>query len=366
MDIRHEFPFFEKTDVTYLDSAATTQKPYKVIDSIVQSYSEFNANPGRGSHTLSLFATSRYEKAREHVAAFFGCDPDELIFTSGATESLNIIAKNLSPLTRHVNFATAPFDHHSCILPWFYCYDSEDMTTKPFKSVDVYTVVSNVIGDVKLPHQEHTEDRVVVADLTQAVAHMPINLHEMNIDCAAFSAHKMYGPMGVGCLYIKRDLQKYFININYGGGMVEDLVDEEFRFKSGPQKFEAGTRDVAGVVALSAACSFLEQYGWVNITYHEQDLMDHLLYELAQDDRIEIYGHNQQSLVSFNVRGFHSSYVSDHLDGWNIAIRAGHMCALNTMRALDIDSCCRVSLGIYNTHEDIDYLARSLKELKEE
>ena len=388
------FPFKEKyPELYYLDNAATTEKPEAVILAMDKFYREKNANPLRGIYQLSVDATAEFEAARVAVRDFINAkESAEIIFTKSATESLNLVAFSYGSLLEPGDeILVAITEHHSNFLPWqrlakykrlklnfLYCNKdgsiSPDMLREcltPRTKLFAVTQVSNVLGMVcdikKFTEICHKNGTVIVCDAAQSVAHMPIDVQDLDVDFLAFSGHKMYGPTGIGVLYGKSELLDKMPPFLIGGGMVDFVSETGVHYSPLPQKFEAGTVDAAAAVGLRSAIDFINETGFSKITEHEKELAKLLLDELAKIPQVKILGsHNSDEhlgIVSFNITGVHPHDVASYLDSENIAVRAGHHCAQPLVNFLGENSAVRVSVGIYNTKDDIMNLAKALGEL---
>ena len=391
-EIKKQFKIFEKHNLIYLDSAATAQKPDCVLQSMQQFYNTENANPYRGAYGLSVTATESYNRARHSVAQFINAKDDEIIFTKNATEALNLVAYSygLDNLKKDDEVVLSIMEHHSVIVPWQkiakqkkaklkYLYidkhfeisesEIENKITPKTKVVCVLSV-SNVLGtknDVeKIIKKAHSVGAVVVVDASQSVAHSKIDVKKLDADFLVFSAHKMYGPMGIGVLYGKKELLENMTPFLCGGDMIEFVHEQETTFAPLPNKFEAGTQNVAGAVGLAEAIKFLNEIGFSNIERHENSLTEYAYKQLTKLPFVTIYASSKPvSAISFNVKKIHAHDVASFLDSKNICVRSGNHCAQPLLRFLREDSTCRLSIGIYNTKADVDALIDALKELYE-
>ena len=391
-EIKKQFPIFENSDVVYLDSAATSQKPKCVLEAMQKFYQTENANPYRGAYGLSVTATESYNKTRKAVAKFINAKfAEEVIFTKNATESLNLIAYSygLDNLKKGDEIVLSIMEHHSAIVPWQkvakekkatlkYLYidknfeipaqEIEEKITDKTKVVCVLSV-SNVLGaknDLqKIIEKAHSVGAIVVVDLSQSVAHSQTDVQKLDADFAAFSAHKMYGPLGLGVLYGKRDLLDQMKPFLAGGDMIEFVYEQETTFAPLPNKFEAGTQNVAGAIGLEKAIDFINEIGLKNIEKHEKILAEYAYAKLSKLPFVEVYssGKNLTSVLSFNNKKVHPHDVASFLDNKEICVRSGNHCAQPLLRFMGIDSTCRISFGIYNTKDDVDKLIVALKEI---
>lgn len=390
-EIKKEFEIF-KDDVVYLDSAATSQKPQCVLDAIETYYKNSNANPHRAAYKLGVLATEAYQAAREKVANFLGTkNSEEIIFTKNATESLNLIAYSygLNNLKCGDEVVLSIMEHHSNLVPWqqiskakgaklkyLYLNDNfeidereiEEKITPKTKVVCVLST-SNVLGTKnnieKIVKKAHSVGAVVVVDITQSVAHEKFDVKKTDVDFAAFSAHKMYGPTGIGVLYGKKELLEKMNPFLMGGDMIEYVYEQDTTFAELPNKFEAGTQNVAGAVGLAKAIDFINEIGYKNIEKHDKELYLYAKKILGKLPYIEMYAPKNcvSSVLSFNVKGLHPHDVASLLDAEKICVRAGNHCAQPLLRFLKMDSTIRISFGVYNTKEDIDRLASALEKI---
>ncbi len=394
--LKEDFPIFKHNlGLVYLDNAATSQKPKQVIDSILNFYEKDNANVGRGVYSLSARATKRYEDARKVVANFIKAEQKEIIFTKNTTESLNLLSYVLSSILPQGKneILLTEMEHHSNLVPWQQLAKRNNMKlqfikiTKDFTldmndlakkltdktAIFAFTYASNVLGtinDVKLLNKlAKSKGAITIIDAAQAIQHLSINVKEIGCDFLAFSSHKMLGPNGIGILFGKKELLEKLPPFNTGGGMIESVSVDSSTWQNTPEKFEAGTQNIAGAVGLAAAIDYIKKVGIENIKEWENQLLKYTLKRLNEVSNIKIYSSGLDksvSLISFNLPGIHPHDVASLLDQKKIAIRAGHMCVMPLMSALGVKGgVCRVSLAFYNTFEDIDVLVDSLKEIQE-
>ena len=397
--IRDDFPILKRSvydqPLIYLDNAATTQKPKQVIEAITNYYQDYNANVYRGIHTLSGESTEVFDSVRQQVADFIGAkEKEEIIFTSGTTASINDCARSLSFLIEEGDeILLTAMEHHSNIIPWQqlakekgahlrYAELSSDgeMDLEDFKEkltsntkIVAFTHVSNTLGTInpvkKMTQLAHEVGAIVVVDGAQAVSHFQIDVEELDVDFYAFSAHKMYGPTGIGVLYGKRKWLEAFNPANFGGEMIEYVGENESTWAAIPHKFEAGTPNISGVIGLGAAIRYIENIGLKNIEAYEQKLTNYLLAQLEELEWVQVYGplasQSRSGVVMFNLEDVHSHDLATALDLDGIAIRAGHHCAQILMRRLGIVASARASLCFYNSKEEIDQFIQSLTRAKE-
>ena len=387
---REEFPMLN-TNYIYLDNGATTWKPQSVINKITEYYTKYTANAHRGDYDISLKVDNEYEGARDIVKEFINAKSrKEIIFTSGTTDSLNIIAEgffknNLEPGDEII---ITESEHASNVLPWFrlaktngvvvkYCPldDNHYVTLNNLKKVVTpntkvisLAMITNVIGDLR-PIKEicefaHQQNIFVVVDGAQSVPHIKTDVQELDCDFLAFSGHKMCGPTGIGVLYGKYELLNELEPINLGGGMNEsfDTIDQVY-LKQLPTRLEAGTPNIAGAIGLGAAIEFLTNIGMENITEHEHNLRKKLVNKLKEISHINIINEESDSgIIAFNVDGVFAQDVAVYLNKHNICVRAGNHCAKILKNEVGVKNTVRISIYIYNTEEEIEKIADLLKD----
>ncbi|MCY9034411.1 cysteine desulfurase SufS [Bacillus inaquosorum] len=396
-DIREQFPILHQQvnghDLVYLDSAATSQKPRAVIETLDKYYNQYNSNVHRGVHTLGTRATDGYEGAREKVRKFINAKSmAEIIFTKGTTTSLNMVAlsyarANLKPGDEVV---ITYMEHHANIIPWQQAVKGTGATLKYIPLQEDGTIsledvretvtsntkivavshVSNVLGTIN-PIKEmakiaHDNGAVIVVDGAQSTPHMKIDVQDLDCDFFALSSHKMCGPTGIGVLYGKKALLENMEPAEFGGEMIDFVGLYESTWKELPWKFEAGTPIIAGAIGLGAAIDFLEEIGLDEISRHEHKLAAYALERFRQLDGVTVYGPEERAgLVTFNLDDVHPHDVATVLDAEGIAVRAGHHCAQPLMKWLDVTATARASFYLYNTEEEIDKLVEALQKTKE-
>lgn len=377
--------------LVYLDSAATTQHPTQVLDAVTNYYKKDNANPHRGVYELAMRATDAHEGARHRVAQFFGAQDDEVVFTQNTTEGLNLVAYSYGMHFLHEGdeIVLSVAEHHSNLVPWqrvaqatgaklVYLYPNaagylteEELDKKITSRTKLVAIgmVSNVLG-LRAPVEAivaraHAVGAVVVLDCAQSAPHMPVDVKQLDVDFAACSAHKLYAPMGMGALYARAELLDKMPPFLSGGDMIGTVHEHSATWAEGPRKFEAGTRNVGGEVGFAAALDYMQNIGWDAMMSHEHTLLDRMLKGMAQMPWLTVYGDptaaNRFGVVSFNVKDVHPHDVATILDAGGVAIRAGHHCAQPLMDFLGIGSCCRASVAVYNTEEDVDALLNNLE-----
>ena len=392
MNFKDEFPILQERKISYLDSGATTQKPQCVIDAIESYYKECNANPHRGAYSLSIEATEKYESTREKVAKFINAkNREEIIFSKNATESLNLIAYSygLDNLKKDDEVVLSIMEHHSKLVPWQYVTkktnsklkfmyinkdyelskeEIESKITDKTKVVGI-THVSNVLGTInnvkEIIKYAHKKGAVVIVDASQSIPHMKIDVQDLDADFLVFSGHKMFAPLGIGVLYGKKELLNKMPPFLMGGDMIEYVYEQNTTFAPLPNKFEAGTQNVEGVIGLGAAIDYIEKIGYKEIQNVEETITKYAVNELSKLDFLELYitphAENHSSVISFNIKGIHPHDVASILDSNGVCVRSGNHCAQPLLRYLKMDSTCRASFSIYNTKEDVDNLVEALK-----
>ena len=389
--IKKDFPLLENENITYLDSGATTQKPIQVIKAVEEFYQKYNANPHRGAYSLSVEATEQYENTRTKIAKFINAKHrEEIIFSKNATESLNLIAYSygLDNLKKDDEVVISIMEHHSNLVPWqkmtkqtgsklnyMYINENYEITDEEIESkitdktkIVGITHVSNVLGTInnvkKIIKYAHKKGAVVIVDASQSIPHMKIDVQELDADFLVFSGHKMLAPLGIGVLYGKREILNKMTPFLMGGDMIEYVYEQETTFAPLPNKFEAGTQNVEGVIGLGAAIDYIENLGYDKIQEIEHEVISYARQELSKLDYLTLYTtpneENHSSVISFNINGVHPHDVASILDSEGVCVRSGNHCAQPLMRFLGIDSTCRASFYIYNTKDDVDKLVKAL------
>ena len=390
-NIKKDFPLLENRNITYLDSGATTQKPIQVINAIEEFYKKNNANPHRGAYTLSIEATEAYESTRQKIAKFINAKhPEEIIFSKNATESLNLIAYSygMDNLKKDDEVVISIMEHHSNLVPWQkvtkatesklnYMYineefelSNEEIETKITDRTKIVGIahVSNVLGTInnvkKIIKYAHKKGAIVIVDASQSIPHMKIDVQDLDADFLVFSGHKMLAPLGIGVLYGKREILNKMTPFLMGGDMIEYVYEQETTYAPLPNKFEAGTQNVEGVVGLGAAIDYIQNIGYDQMQELENDVLAYARQELSKLDFLTLYmtpnEKNHSSVISFNIKGVHPHDVASILDSEGVCVRSGNHCAQPLMRFLGIDSTCRASFYFYNTKEDVDRLVHAL------
>lgn len=395
--IREQFPILKREvngrDLVYFDNGASTQKLQSVIDTVSNYYKEENSNVHRGVHFLSGLATDKFEESREVIRKFVGAKhAHEIIFTKGTTDSINLVANGFrSLLKKGDEIIISELEHHSNIVPWQMCCeysgavlkiiplkDNGELEIKKFESLlskktklVAISHISNSLGTIN-PIQEfieksHKVGAKVLIDGAQAASHISLNMQELDVDMYCFSAHKMYGPTGVGVLYGKEDILNEIPPYQGGGEMIKDVSFEKTTYACLPHKFEAGTPNIAGVIAFKSAIEFISDLGFNIIAEHENNLLEYATKEILKIEGVKIYGtsENKSGIISFNIDGIHPYDIGVLLDKMGIAIRTGHHCTQPIMERFNIPGTARISLAIYNTIEEIDVCIASIKKAKQ-
>jgi len=395
MDIKKDFPIFKncnnKYPLIYFDNASTTQKPQCVIDNIINFYTTYNANVHRGAYSIAEKATLKYENAREEVAKFINAEKEEIIFTKGTTESINLIAYTFEPLLKDGDeIIISEMEHHSNILPWQMIKERKNidikyipvlgngeldiqkldsLITKKTRLISVISM-SNILGtinDINTISLVAKKNNIpLFVDAAQSISHDTIDVKKINCDFLAFSGHKIMGPTGVGVLYIKNDFSKELTPFLRGGHMIKEVGYNSSTWNDVPWKFEAGTANIAQVIGLASSIKYINQVGIDNIKKHNEKLRLYLLSQLKKIDNIKIYGHTSKnfgSIISFNIKNCHPYDIAKLLDKYNICIRAGHHCGQILMKKLKINYTNRISLYYYNSKNEIDFLINCLNKI---
>lgn len=377
--------------LVYLDNAATTQKPFQVINALKEFYEKYNANVHRGIYKLSEEATQLYESSREIIAKFIGANSQELIFTKNCTEAINLLAYSLSSkLKKGDEIIISEMEHHSNLVPWQQLalrkglklrfvkindgkISLEDLEKKLNRKTRIVSLshISNVLGTInpikKISKMVHEYNALFVVDAAQSVGHVSLNVKSFDVDFLAFSGHKMLGPFGIGCLYGKGELLQKLNPFLYGGDMIKEVKFKKTTFNSLPWKFEAGTPPIVEAIALSKAVGYIKKIGLDEIELHDKKLATYALKRLDEEE-VKIYGPKKSkyraSIISFNVGNIHSHDVAAVLDSECIAIRAGHHCCMPLMLTLGVTGTARASFYIYNSKEDVDLLVEGIKKVK--
>ncbi len=352
-EIKKDFPILENKNIAYLDSGATTQKPKQVIKAVEEFYKKYNANPHRGAYTLSMEATEIYENTRTKIAKFINAKHrEEIIFSKNATESLNLIAYSygMENLKKDDEIVLSIMEHHSNLVPWQkvskitgsklnYMYidekfelsdeEIESKITDKTKIVGI-THVSNVLGTIndikKIIKYAHKKGAIVVVDASQSIPHMQIDVRDLDADFLVFSGHKMLAPLGIGILYGKKEILNKMNPFLMGGDMIEYVHEQETTFAPLPNKFEAGTQNVEGVIGLGAAIDYIENIGYEKMQKIEKEIVEYAKQELSKLDYLTLYltpnDENHSSVISFNIKGVHPHDVASILDSEGVCVRS--------------------------------------------
>ena len=391
--IRKDFPIFEQEvygkPLTFLDSAASSQKPRAVIDEVANCYASEYANIHRGGYYLSQALTSKYEVARETVKNYIGAKSSkEIIFVRGATEAINLVAQtwgrqNLGP---NDEIILSQMEHHSNIVPWQILRDEKNITitvspiddkanflledyarllsekTKLVAITHISTALGTITPIKEIIKLAHNVGALVLVDGCQSLPHMGIDVNELDADFYVFSGHKIYGPTGVGALYGKQALLENMPPYQGGGDMIRSVTFEKTTYNELPHKFEAGTPNIVGGIGLAAAIDYVNTLGIENICDHEQELLEYALEQIKEVKGMELRGQadNMAGMLSFTMESAHPHDIGTILDQDGIAIRAGHHCAQPVMDFMNIPATARASFGLYNTTNDIDRLINGL------
>lgn len=394
--VRAEFPILHQQvngrDLVYFDNAATNQKPKRVIDALVEYYSGYNANIHRGIHTLAEKATRAYEQTREAMKSFINASStEEIIFTRGVTESINLVAASFGKtfVGAGDEVIVSTLEHHSNIVPWQFVCEANGATLKvipvnregeldmevfkqylsPKTRIVAVNQASNSLGTIN-PVKEivalaHEAGAVVLIDGAQAGAHIPLDMQELDCDFYCLSSHKMYGPTGAGILYGKKALLEKMPPYHGGGEMIKEVRFEKTTYNDLPYKFEAGTPNIADVIAYRKALEFISELGHENIAAHEHDLLVYATEQIARLDAVTQVGSaaNKVGVLSFTVKGIHHFDIGQMLDARGIAVRTGHHCTQPLMDCYGIEGTVRASFAVYNTKNEIDQLVEGLERI---
>ena len=391
--LRNDFPLLKERirgkSLVYLDSGATAQKPQAVIDAVSHYYCYDNANVHRGIYAISERTTAIYENTRKKIKAFINAaHSHEIIFTRGTTESINLVAASFGTLQVRLGneVIISAMEHHSNIVPWQLLCERVGAKLKIIPVRDDGTLnldeyqslltertrivglihISNVLGTVnavkKMIHLAHQKNIPVLLDGAQAIPHMMIDVQDLDCDFYVFSGHKLYGPTGIGVLYGKTKWLDKMPPYQVGGDMIRQVTFEKTEYDLLPHKFEAGTPNIAGVIGLGAAIDYLVAIGFEEIDIHEKSLLNYATEKLQKISGLKIIGNapNKASVISFIMKQAHPHDIATILDNKGIAIRAGHHCAMPLMERFNLSATARVTLGLYNTLEDIDRLVDGL------
>jgi cysteine desulfurase/selenocysteine lyase len=394
--VREQFPILQRQvngfPLAYFDNAATTQKPQSVIDTLTGYYTNFNSNIHRGVHTLAEEATSAFEETRIAIQQFVNArEAEEIIFTKGTSESINLVAATYGKafINQGDEIIITGMEHHSNIVPWQMLCEEKgailkvipisetgEINIEEFKQtlsektkVVSVCLASNALGTVN-PVKEiimsaHTVGAVVLLDAAQALPHMDVDVQSLNCDFLAASAHKMYGPTGVGILYGKRQLLEKMPPYQGGGEMIKEVTFKKTTYNDIPFKFEAGTPNIGDVIAYKPAIDFINSIGKQNIATYEDELLDRAIKGFSEIEKVQLVGTAKQrvSVLSFIIEGIHPFDVGMMLDATGIAVRTGHHCTIPLMDRFDIEGTVRASFAVYNNAEEVDRLIESVRKI---
>jgi len=390
--IRKEFPLL-KNKIVYLDNSATTQKPESVIATFKKYYETSNGNAHRGLYSVSQAATKILDESRETVADFINAEKDEIIFTKSATEGFNLLAYALeSEVGRWNHIITTELEHHSNYVPWQQLakksqaelkvvkYNSKSGELDDFSkyvtkktAIVTFTLMSNVTGlipnakEIIKKVKSENDKAIIIVDASQAIAHIDIDVKELDADFVVFSAHKIYGPAGVGVVYGKKALLEKIKPFLFGGNMIKDVKEFESTWAEVPDKYEAGTLDVAGIYAFAEALRFLNSQDSEELRAYEDELKDYALSKLKEVDHLTVLGHTSKNygpIISILITDLHPHDLAEICARDNVCVRAGHHCAQPLMRSLEIVATTRISLSFYNEKKEIDKFVECIKKAR--
>lgn len=387
--IKKDFAIFKsQKKLAYLDNAATSLTPDSVVEAMDEYYEKYNSNIHRGVYKLAQIADQNYEGARKKIAQFLNADTSEVIFTSGATHGLNIVASGLSKnLGKGDVVVLSRMEHHGNLVPWQEASRRQGFTIKFIELGSDYQLdlksaakiidkkckvvsliyVSNTLGTInpvaKIISLAKQAGAVTILDAAQAVSHLPIDVKKLDCDFLAFSGHKMFGPTGIGILYGKKSLLEKMEPFSFGGDMISTVSYEKSTWNELPYKFEAGTPNIAGAIGLGAAVDYIKKIGYKNISAHENALTKYALAKLSAIPGVKIIGPktSRVGVISFTVEGIHPHDLASILDGEGVAVRAGHHCTMPLMKLLGVKATARASFAIYNDRKDVDKLIDGVK-----
>lgn len=386
-ELKNDFPILNDEKLVYLDNAATTQKPLVVIDKVAEVYNHYNANTHRGIYSLSEKATSAFEGVREKVAQFINSDADEIVFTRGTTESINLISYCL-PSSKREEILLTEMEHHANILPWMelakrankkivyvkmkddFTLDYEDLRAKLTEKTWLVScaAISNGFGTIHdidmICSLAKEKGALSIIDGAQGAGHEKIDVKKIGCDFLALSSHKMLGPSGVGVLFGRATLLEKMNVFQTGGGMIDSVNYSEVKWAKVPHKFEAGTQNIEGVIGFGVALDYLSHLGFDEILKWEKELLSYALVELEKIPEVTLYSAGSEKscgILSFNLKGIHTHDVSQILADEGVCVRGGHHCNMPLMTKLGIGGTVRASFYFYNTREDVDRLVKSIK-----
>lgn len=399
LTLKQDFPILSRLingkSLIYLDNASTTQKPQSVINALTEFYEQHNANIHRGIYTLSEESTDLYEKSRKTTQQFINAQhAEEIIFTRNTTESINLVAKTWGNqnIQKGDHILVSALEHHSNLVPWQeLCREKsaildvipmnadgtlmldqlDTLITKQTKLIAI-THISNVLGTIvpieKIIQKAHAVGALILIDAAQSTPHMPIDVQSLGCDFLVFSGHKMLGPTGVGILYGQREILSAMPPFLHGGDMVLEVSQQKASWNALPYKFEAGTPNIADVVAFEKAVTYLTNIGLDNIRQHETTLLTYALGKLAEIPGLTLYGpqntKRQAGIISFNIDGVHAHDTASIFNETNVCIRSGHHCSQPIMNTLGVSSTARMSFYLYNSTDDIDAAISAIENVK--
>lgn len=398
-DIKKDFSIFKHhPDLVYLDSAATSLKPKVVIDAEREYLEQYSANVGRGLYPLAEKATEKLEAARKKIARYIKASAKEIIFTAGTTDSINLVSRLLAhTINEGDNIVTTIMEHHSNFLPWkelarqknaqlrvINITKEGELDTEMLKNsmdartkIVAFTAVSNVLGTINPVEKiiadikKTNPETLILIDAAQAVGSLDIDVTKWNADFVVFSAHKMFGPTGVGVLYGKSDILEKLNPVAFGGGMVLDVNTSEIIYKEIPYRFEAGTPNIGGVIAFASSLDYIKNLGLKNIHAHEKNLAKYAMKLLEKNfgNTINILGpgdpEKRAGIISFSFTNIHPHDIAHLLGEKNICVRAGHHCAAPLHQTLGLNATTRISFSVYNSEEDIDKFIEALQKIQQ-
>jgi cysteine desulfurase/selenocysteine lyase len=394
--IRAQFPILSRKvngkDLVYFDNGATTQKPQAVIDAEANYYADENSNVHRGVHFLSGLATDKFEETRDTVQAFIGAKhKHEIIFTKGSTDSINLVANGFRTLlNKGDEIIISEMEHHSNIVPWQMCCEQSGATLKVIPLLDngsldmnefdnllsentklvAVSHISNALGTINdietIIAKAHKIGAQILIDGAQAASHIALDMQKLDADFYCFSAHKMFGPTGVGVLYGKETALNALPPYQGGGEMIKEVSFEKTTYACLPHKFEAGTPNISGVIAFKQAIDFITELGVASIAKYEDELLEYATTEILKIEGVKIYGtaKNKSGIISFNIDGLHPYDIGMIVDKMGVAIRTGHHCAQPIMDRFNIPGTARISLSVYNTKAEVDVCINAIKKAK--
>jgi cysteine desulfurase/selenocysteine lyase len=394
--IRAQFPILSRKvngqELVYFDNGATTQKPQAVIDAEANYYANENSNVHRGVHFLSGLATDKFEETRNTVQAFIGAKHNhEIIFTKGTTDSINLVANGFRTLlNKGDEIIISEMEHHSNIVPWQMCCEQSGATLKVIPLLDngslnmeefenllsdntklvAVSHISNALGTINnietIIKKAHSFGAKVLIDGAQAASHIALDMQKLDADFYCFSAHKMFGPTGVGVLYGKEEILNKLPPYQGGGEMIKEVSFEKTTYACLPHKFEAGTPNISGVIAFKQAIDFITELGVATIAKYEDELLQYATAEVLKIEGLKIYGTaaHKSGIISFNIDGLHPYDIGMIVDKMGVAIRTGHHCAQPIMDRFNIPGTARISLSVYNTKAEVDVCINAIKKAK--